>query len=148
MGHREVRAVALDWQHPVEGEPYADGTPRYRPMHSRDRLRQMAQWNADHPDMIEEDSYGPDDYMPVLAEGTPYGYQLYETTTEGTPVSPVFTTLEDLAEWCAPHATVFASFRWTKEEWLASFKAGTTDADSLMGIGPDGMGPMGPEGTR
>lgn len=27
-------------------------------------------------------------------------YQIYETVTEGTPVSPVFASLDELVEWC------------------------------------------------
>ena len=45
------------------------------------------------------------------------GFQLWETTTEGSPVSPVFKTIEELCEWCAVNATTFASFKATKEEW-------------------------------
>lgn len=46
------------------------------------------------------------------------GYQLWETTSEGSPVSPVFASLEELCEWCADNATTFASFKATKEEWM------------------------------
>jgi len=44
-------------------------------------------------------------------------YQLWENTTEGSPVSPVFKTLDELCEWCAENATVFANIKVTKEEW-------------------------------
>lgn len=46
------------------------------------------------------------------------GYQLWETTTEGSPQSPVFDTLEKLCEWCADNATTFATFKATKEQWM------------------------------
>lgn len=46
------------------------------------------------------------------------GYQLWNTTTEGHPMSPVFKTLEELCEWCAKNATTFASHTATKEEWM------------------------------
>jgi len=46
------------------------------------------------------------------------GFQLWETTTEGSPASPVFSTLEELCEWCANNATTFASYKATKEEWF------------------------------
>lgn len=46
------------------------------------------------------------------------GCQLWETTTEGSPISPVFETLEALCEWCAEHASVFANVKVSKEEWL------------------------------
>lgn len=53
-------------------------------------------------------------YDPPVGEG----FQLWETTSEGSPVSPVFKTLEGLCEWCAEGATTFGSFRASKEEWL------------------------------
>ena len=46
------------------------------------------------------------------------GYQLWQTTSEGSPVSPVFATLEELCEWCADNATTFGTSRATKEEWM------------------------------
>lgn len=79
----------------------------------------------------------PDDIAPSEAwkpteppEGE--GWQLWETTSEGSPVSPVFKSAEALAEWCAGNATPFADLRWTAAEWVASFDAGTTDSDTLM----------------
>ena len=45
------------------------------------------------------------------------GYQLWETTSEGSPSSPVFATFDELCEWCAENATTFASYKATKEEW-------------------------------
>lgn len=45
------------------------------------------------------------------------GYQLWETTSEGSPKSPVFATFDELCEWCEKNATTFASYKATKEEW-------------------------------
>lgn len=45
------------------------------------------------------------------------GYQLWENCSEGSPVSPVFTSLDDLCAWAAGGATTFGSFTATKEEW-------------------------------
>jgi hypothetical protein len=45
------------------------------------------------------------------------GYQLWENTSEGSPQSPVFTTLDELCEWCEAYATVFADETATKEQW-------------------------------
>lgn len=59
------------------------------------------------------------------------GWQLWETVSEGSPVSPVFASAEDLATWCEPNATWFASNRWPREQWLRSFLEDTTDIDSL-----------------
>ena len=46
--------------------------------------------------------------------------QMYENTTEGTPISPVMETAEELAEWLNKNgATIFANFTISYEEWLA-----------------------------
>ena len=60
------------------------------------------------------------------------GWQLWETTSEGSPVSPVFTTAEELARWCETGATWFASERWPASQWLKTFRDDTTDAESLL----------------
>lgn len=45
------------------------------------------------------------------------GFQLWQTTSEGSPVSPVFGTLEALCEWAEKNATTFGSFTATAAEW-------------------------------
>lgn len=54
------------------------------------------------------------EYEPPTGEG----YQLWETTSEGSPQSPVFKTLEELCIWCESNATTFGSEKTTKEEWF------------------------------
>lgn len=49
------------------------------------------------------------------------GFQLWGTTNEGSPMSPVFKTAEELAEWCEPNATIFGSDKISKEKWLEMF---------------------------
>lgn len=46
------------------------------------------------------------------------GYQLWSTTSEGSPISPVFDTLEKLCDWCAEYASVFGSEGASKREWM------------------------------
>jgi len=51
------------------------------------------------------------------------GYQLWETTTEGSPMSPVFKTHEELAEWLeANKASSFASMTCSYDQWLEFIK--------------------------
>ena len=46
------------------------------------------------------------------------GYQLWENTTEGSPMSPVFETLEQLCEYLADNqVSWFAGMTMSKEEW-------------------------------
>jgi len=51
------------------------------------------------------------------------GFQLWETTSEGSPNSPVFKTLDELCEWCAENATTFGRNKATKEQWLQMLDA-------------------------
>lgn len=45
------------------------------------------------------------------------GYQLWETTSEGSPVTPVFDTLDALCEYAADNCTTFGSSRVSVAEW-------------------------------
>ncbi len=46
------------------------------------------------------------------------GFQLWETTSDGSPQSPVFATLEELAAWCENNASTFGSMKASKESWM------------------------------
>ena len=92
------------------------------PLHSRRDLRLALGWNAEcraeggrDDEMITID---PADYMPPVPEGAPAGYVLYETVSEGTPASPVFPSLQELADWCAAN---WDDGRFTRGEWLDGF---------------------------
>ena len=45
------------------------------------------------------------------------GYQLWETTSEGSPISPVFATLDELCKWAEGNATTFGSNMTTADKW-------------------------------
>lgn len=45
------------------------------------------------------------------------GYQLWENTSEGSPCSPVFETLDLLCEWCEENATTPGGGKASREEW-------------------------------
>lgn len=67
------------------------------------------------------------------------GYQLWSTTSEGSPISPVFASAEELADWCAEHATVFADEKMSREQWLEMF-VGEKDLDvGSMLVGKSGF---------
>jgi len=50
------------------------------------------------------------------------GYQLWEDVSEGSPISPVFKTIDELCEWAENNATTFADYKTTKEEWKKMFE--------------------------
>lgn len=49
------------------------------------------------------------------------GYQLFSTLPILVPISPVRKTREELADWCAENATVFANIKAPREDWLDFF---------------------------
>lgn len=71
----------------------------------------------------------------MLAPPKGDGYQLWETTSEGSPISPVFATLDELCSWCEDNATVIGSIKVKKERW----KELLTENDGFV-IYDDGKG--------
>lgn len=60
------------------------------------------------------------------------GWQMWETTSEGSPQSPVFKTPEELAAWATDNATVFADMKATYGEWMRMIVGDTLDVGSLV----------------
>jgi len=68
-------------------------------------------------------SHNCPDYEPLIGPPKGDGYQLWETTSEGSPVSPVFASLDGLCEWCEENATTFGSHRAGRDEWRLMLEA-------------------------
>lgn len=69
----------------------------------------------------------PDDYMP-----TGEWYQLYETVSEGCPLSPPFRTKEQLAKWLTENKD-FWDNQWTKEQAEAMLDIGYSPSMVVSG---------------
>lgn len=141
---RELRRVPANWEHPKK----EDGN--YQPMLNEYYGDAMAEWlkenemwnNGTHPDLIREPELKDKYPFYAMWNGNPPDVkyyqtkkyseeelthiQLYQTTSEGTPISPVFPQedLDGLCEWATENATTFASFKATKEEWKAMLTEG------------------------
>lgn len=59
-----------------------------------------------------------------LEPPTGEGYQLWETTSEGSPQSPVFPSLDELCAWCESNATTFGSATTSAPEWKRMLSEG------------------------
>lgn len=86
------------------------------------------QGNARHPDDSFDDWEATE---PPVGDG----WQLWETTSEGSPVSPVFETAEGLASWCATNQSQGyllhdPDSKVTYERWLAIL----TDEDPATAV--------------
>ena len=136
---REVRMVPKDWEHPKRE------SGDFIALHDSDFIactddwnKECARWNAgEYPDYVSEDSKKmsyeewaggkpeEEDYMPTFPEGTATHCMMYETTTEGTPISPAFESPEQLARWLYENeASSFGSRTASYESWLRVAKGG------------------------
>jgi hypothetical protein len=145
---REVRRVPKDWQHPKKREfNYLKNRYEevYQPMFERSFAEAMDEWYAewkawergDRPEYCSEEgsslpywewSGPPPDpayYMPQWPEHERTHLMMYESTSEGTPISPAFETPEELARWLADsNASAFGSCTATYEQWLSTCRRG------------------------
>ena len=141
---REIRMVPAHWQHPkndsghykplFEGfnkslatwlEEKAQWEKGFRRDYANDGFKPRAtdetgtyeEWAGEKPDAC--------DYMPEWPAEQRTHLQMYETCSEGTPISPPCTTPEECARWLADHkASAFGSSTATYEQWLATCKSG------------------------
>jgi len=117
---REVRRVPPDWEHPKNEHGY------YIPMFERFPYNEAEIAEGLREEWLRGD---PPHYgiscMPNWPEAERTHYQMYESTTEGTPISPVMPTPEALAEWLvANNVGAFASITASYEAWLRVAKGG------------------------
>lgn len=145
---REIRRVPKDWYHPRNQKGdyiplyYGDGDQYRKEKKEWDKRREKWQlglceqygddekWGEIDPEyknMRYTDYSGaipsPDDYMPNWAEDECTHMMMYETCSEGTPISPAFETSEELAWWLADNnASAFGRSTATYEQWLNTCK--------------------------
>ena len=86
------------------------------------------EWTSEKPD--------PNDYMPEWTPGEATLYVMYETTSEGTPISPGFVTLEELASWLAKNrASAVGGTTATYAQWLTTCKQGWAPTGVMLPSG-------------
>src|SRR5579864_6349431 len=102
---REIRRVPPGWEHP------RDERGNYKPMFDRSLEEAAAEWKSGYgawePAAHEGQQYweyagnppDPECYRPDWPEETRTAWQVYETVSEGTPVSPVFLDQEEMVRW-------------------------------------------------
>jgi hypothetical protein len=128
---REVRRVPENWIHPRDERgnliPLDTGYKK-----SAEGFLKLAV-NEGLQAAIDDYGQAPDKnkYMPEWPEEECTHYQMYETTSEGTPISPVMPTPESLAKWLADTgASAFGPMTSSYEEWLTVCNG--TDAVSAV----------------
>lgn len=149
----------MNWEHPKEEKynPFTRQTEsHYQPMYDKDAESAWAEWLVEFEEFKREelpevaqkypDEYSldtpyrsfceyngrppnPKYYRPKWSEDEPMGYAVYETVSEGTPVTPAFVTKEELIDYLATNGTYWddgkpwpreAAERFVKMEWAPS----------------------------
>jgi hypothetical protein len=131
---REVRRVPQNWVHPRNPR-----TVEYIPLLEGPFSERLTEWEAGKLlwglgcqralDASYEELYGDrprqEDYMPEWPEEKKTHLQMYETCSEGTPISPVMKTPEELAHWLADNkASACGKETATYEQWLCAIHEG------------------------
>jgi hypothetical protein len=121
---REIRRVPPDWKHPKNERGH------YIPLYDktfiegeRDHILLDLDWYLDNPEFLSEwyNDWPQPEWYRTAFEQEPTHYQIYETVTEGKPVSPVFATLEALAQWLVDQGySLKAATAFAKEGWAPS----------------------------
>jgi len=130
---REVRMVPKNWEHPKDksgnyialfdsdfeecadnwDKEYSKWNRGIYPVYANEESKKMGyeEFEGERPDK--------NDYMPSFLDGTKNYYMMYETTTEGKPISPAFETPEELARWLYDNkASAFGDSTASYEGWL------------------------------
>jgi hypothetical protein len=89
----------------------------------KDKKSTFEEWHGEKPD--------PEDHRPDWPAETVTHYQFYENVSEGTPLSPVFETLQELEDWLVEVGDGWGSC--SREAAQAFCKDGF--APSFIGIG-------------
>jgi hypothetical protein len=111
---REVRRVAAGWT--SEGSHYDQslrqaqeewdaGAAAFTPQHG---CSTYAEWAGKRPE-------DPAMYRPDWTDEERTHYQLYETVSEGSPLSPAFATPEELVDWLVNVGNQWDG-RWPREQ--------------------------------
>lgn len=141
---REIRRVPPNWEHPAR-DPEHDAYRRggYQPMHDQSFDARFAEWLADFDRIrsgdltdFERTCYprGLADWL--LDEGAPVDpayyrpwrdedatwFQVWETVSEGTPVSPPFATRDELIDYLTVHGDFWDQKRGTKPAPRAAYE--------------------------
>jgi len=170
---REIRRVPPNWEHPkYTAEDHSHRIGQYRPMFDDHFDATFVKWLADFDRIrsgdftdIERECYprgladwlvdegappDPNYYRPYKDEEATW-FQVYETVSEGTPVTPPFATKEELIDYLAANGDFWDQSRgdppwkrkaaesFVKLEWAPSMMAVSSEAGVKIFEARDGF---------
>lgn len=165
---REIRMVPPNWDHPKK-EYYPD---RFQPMFDTTFEQASAEWKQEYaawergerPEYCGEDSASLEFWEwhgdpPARAYYRPWKdedatwYQVWETVSEGTPVTPPFATKAELVEYLVANGDFWDQKRWAEDNTFMQPKKPGYSREAaerfVMGTGwvPSMIVETGPSGT-
>ena len=131
---REIRMVPPNWEHPTSTDTY--GRERLQPMFDTSFEAAAKEWKAEflkweageRPSHFDDRPEGYEywewtdvpptrDYYRRWKDEEATWFQLWETVSEGTPVSPPFETAAELSEYLAEHGDFWDQERCKRPDW-------------------------------
>jgi len=165
---REVRRVPPGWEHPRYTKKDARELRcigEYRPCFDEDYDAAAKKWDESymlwregkHPNQVDWCRYfweydpPPDatSYRPAFT-GPATWYQVYETVSEGCPVTPPFSSLEELARYLSEHGDFWYQSQEREGRLRGNRKPTYEQALAMVseGWGPSMIVERGPEGAK
>jgi len=141
---REIRRVPEGWEHPRYTKDNAvrrwGGTTsegEYRPLYDSDFHSAMSEWltswgACDTPEKRtayladEGGPPSPEYHRPEWSDEERTHFQMYETVSEGTPLTPPMPSLDALAEWLSTNCDFWDKGPLTREQAKAFCRSGWT----------------------
>lgn len=130
---REIRRVPADWKHPMDidghylplyDESYESACEKWyakciktggKHVDEDGKSYWIHEWNGNPP---KKDYYRDRDWTPKEA----ICIQMYETVSEGTPVSPVFATKDELIDYLCEHGDFWDQRRRNEKHDLLGYQ--------------------------
>lgn len=133
---REIRRVPSGWEHPKNEKGH------YRPLYDKTYRKAVCDyvwldlgWYLCRPKCLDEwfRMFPERTYYRPRWKQEPTHYQIYETVSEGSPVSPVFANLSDLEGWLVTQGySESASRRFAAEGWCPSLTMHVTPTSTTI----------------
>ncbi len=127
---REVRRVPENWKHPSKRDVYGEGYPddEYQPMYAETYAEAAERWKreyeawktkpkADYDFWLYDSPPDEEHYYQGDITERPW-FQVYETVSEGTPVTPPFATEEELARYLSQYGDFWDQRRRAEGRYL------------------------------
>lgn len=154
---REIRMVPPHWEHPVypADEYHLHNAGKAIPMYDETFVDAVNEWKrgltayeaeGPHDSEYWESWAGPpcrENYRPAFAE-EPTWFQVYQTVSEGTPVTPPFATSEELIDYLVENGDFACQERGNREsppsrEAATAFVNSGYVPSATFRTGPDGV---------